>query len=639
MGRRGPVHAAPYGQACLHCFKSKSKCVSQGDGAGCERCHRLNKECCPSDAFRRRHTKKGDKDAARFAQLEGRVDALVSLLQSSPALREALGNGYVEQEHREAEADGLNDLYSLEPVDPAEEWTEGTYDDASPIHLQTPFSQSPNHDAEPTPTHTPGSLWDITAEEAEAHMAMFRDKMLRFFAFLYLPPELNAHQLRQEQPLLFRAILTVTASSTQQRLLRGRELKQLIAQAAFVETQAHMDLLLCVLTYVVWGYDQFFNKVASSSRLTQLAMSLVGALHLHKSLPRAAHSVPGEVHEIPIPHPTNAETSQLTLERGRAVLGCFLLSSIVSSYFGDMDAMRWTARMEGYLRDIEGTTPCPTDKMLALQVRMQRLVQRAVEMRDQQEADPCQSSPMLTSLYVKTLQAQLQDIRASIPPELEQEAKTVLPIFYSPTEPCPEPIPSARPNLPAGCSHPASGPFTAGLDRLECHWRSVEAIKSWLDVFFSLSPAAYVGLSFPFWAQMVRCITVLYRLSIYVDPLWDRLAVRRGVDLLPVLDHIAEVMQHTGAEAGEQSPHDLFSQIARIASRFQAWAAVRLEPDPPLQPVSVSGPSPAAPVDTTVPWLDAGSVGGEMAVDDSQMLMQYFDGGNDAWIGEFLRGF
>ncbi|KAL3431032.1 hypothetical protein BDV09DRAFT_199084 [Aspergillus tetrazonus] len=100
----------------------------------------------------------------------------------------------------------------------------------------------------------------------------------------------------------------------------------------------------------------------------------------------------------------------------------------------------------------------------------------------------------------------------------------------------PESHPPQRPSLSAG-------PFTAGLDRLECHWRSVDAIKSWLDVFLSLSPAAYVGFSFPFWAQMVRCIMVLYRLSIYADPLWDRSAVRRGVDLLRVLEHIANIMQ------------------------------------------------------------------------------------------------
>lgn len=204
--------------------------------------------------------------------------------------------------------------------------------------MQTPFSQSPSQEADPTPapTPTPGSPWDVTAEEAEAHIAVFRDKMLRFFAILHLPPEINAQQLQQERPLLFRAILTVTASSTQQRLLRGHELKQLIAQAAVVETQATIDLLLSVLTYVAWGYDQFFNKVASSSRLTQLAISLVGALNLHKSLPREANSMPGEVHGVAMPHMKNTETHQLLLEQARAVLGCFILSSMYVRLMTDL---------------------------------------------------------------------------------------------------------------------------------------------------------------------------------------------------------------------------------------------------------------------------------------------------------------
>lgn len=37
MDRRGPSHSAPYGQACLHCFKSKCKCVPRPGGNGCER--------------------------------------------------------------------------------------------------------------------------------------------------------------------------------------------------------------------------------------------------------------------------------------------------------------------------------------------------------------------------------------------------------------------------------------------------------------------------------------------------------------------------------------------------------------------------------------------------------------------------
>ena len=56
------------------------------------------------------------------------------------------------------------------------------------------------------------------------------------------------------------------------------------------------------------------------------------------------------------------------------------------------------------------------------------------------------------------------------------------------------------------------------FERIECLWRSVSAIKSWLDIFLSLPPSEFRGFSFLFWAQMARCVVILYRLSTLEDP-------------------------------------------------------------------------------------------------------------------------
>ena len=127
-----------------------------------------------------------------------RLNALVSLLQS-PTLRDALGDGYIEQDESKLKLMGGVALARALPVGLAEESTEGTFDDASTCRLQPSFSQSPTQGMVSTPPHPPGSLWDVTPEETQGHVAMFRDKMLRFFAFMYLPPEHSAHQLQQEQ--------------------------------------------------------------------------------------------------------------------------------------------------------------------------------------------------------------------------------------------------------------------------------------------------------------------------------------------------------------------------------------------------------------------------------------------------------
>lgn len=121
-----------------------------------------------------------------------------------------------------------------------------------------------------------------------------------------------------------------------------------------------------------------------------------------------------------------------------------------------------------------------------------------------------------------------------------------------------------------------SGGNTLGFDRVDFSCRSVAAIKAWMDIFFSLSPAECAGLSFLHMAQIARCLMVLYRLSTFVDPSWDCQLVRGTVDLLSVLNGVAEKLEMASGEAGEQSHDDLFMYLSSMMRKFRANAAVDL---------------------------------------------------------------
>ena len=99
------------------------------------------------------------------------------------------------------------------------------------------------------------------------------------------------------------------------------------------------------------------------------------------------------------------EPGESTLERRRALLGCFLLSSMyacpnwrdsfsftvqtnmhtsgfglivansVSSYCGDLDPMRWTPYMDECLQSLREARESPFDEGFIIQVRAQRLFQ------------------------------------------------------------------------------------------------------------------------------------------------------------------------------------------------------------------------------------------------------------------------
>lgn len=115
-----------------------------------------------------------------------------------------------------------------------------------------------------------------------------------------------------------------------------------------------------------------------------LAMSLVYDLRLNKPLPRDEHMLGRFLPDFEACFDdASEEMGRRLLEQQRAVLGWFILSSIVSSYFAQMDTMRWTPTMNEALQAIGANKTCPTDEVLAFQVRLQLLAQRTAHVREE----------------------------------------------------------------------------------------------------------------------------------------------------------------------------------------------------------------------------------------------------------------
>lgn len=85
----------------------------------------------------------------------------------------------------------------------------------------------------------------------------------------------------------------------------------------------------------------------------------------------------------------------------------------------------------------------------------------------------------------------------------------------------------------------------------------------------------YIGFPFFFWFQLVRCIIILKHLSTFEDPAWDCQAVQNTVDMLWLLDWMAEKVELASVEAGEQSDDDLLRQMAKMLRLSQGWIRMR----------------------------------------------------------------
>lgn len=113
------------------------------------------------------------------------------------------------------------------------------------------------------------------------------------------------------------------------------------------------------------------------------------------------------------------------------------------------------------------------------------------------------------------------------------------------------------------------------LEHIECLWRSVYAIKAWLDAYQAISPLTYVGVPFFFWFQLVRCVVLLKHLTTFNDPAWDCQAVRNAVDMSSMLEWMAVKAELASKEAGEQSDNDLFRRVGSMMRNSQAWMAAK----------------------------------------------------------------
>lgn len=173
--------------------------------------------------------------------------------------------------------------------------------------------------------------------------------MLRSFAFIHLPADDNAQSLQQKRPFLHLCIVAVATKTTSKKMALFKEIRHVLAQAMLLEDgrNVNIDLLLGLLTYLVWygtfrtiltvspsvckligirGNEQLLSDNPKSlSRFTQMATTIVFELRLNKPSQR-------EVNMLPKGNPGDSSARQTvtgpTLEDRRAVLGCFVMSSM-----------------------------------------------------------------------------------------------------------------------------------------------------------------------------------------------------------------------------------------------------------------------------------------------------------------------
>lgn len=590
MARRGPSHSGPHGLACANCFKSKSKCIARPGAHGgapktCQRCHRRNEQCRPSDLIRRRADNEDLDSRTRIGELVREIDGVISHFRARHPVRTVIDDERDDGHRRHSQRRPDWEPFAG-PFAGSESATTATLADNNGRTKQAGAWKC-------SVATSDSSRLEADIDEL---LSSFRSRMLPNFAFMDLPAELAAQKLRKDRPFLFGAILHVAmpAMVTADRVMRDRELDRSICEATLELEEgaqsglAKMDFLLALLTYLAWGRSLAFDGLRMP-RLMMHAILLVRQMRLDQAVPERGH----------ITEPVAAlfagdsggggdkfgYAGQLTpaqfLERQRAVLGCFVLSSAVSAYCGHVDALRWTTHMEQGLAAISANKACPTDEAFALQVRLQLLAYQSNQLLRQHDLNPGSSvseastSPALMSLethleqlhklqpgvssgllYGKLAMAHAHSVELCLNLSLYSLASTVpvmLRQFGRMT----------RSGPTSGLSEGTTDSRTARHEQTQRLWQCTRSGKACVSAMLGLSPSELANVSFIQWEQLTRSVAVLHHLATELeDPIWDRQAMRADADVPGLLDGVVNKLRLVAEWRGEKDPGDAFTSLA-----------------------------------------------------------------------------
>lgn len=183
---------------------------------------------------------------------------------------------------------------------------------------------------------------------------------------------------------------------------------------------------------------------------------------------------------------------QPTLEEDRTLAGVFYLTSMLASSFKKIDALSYTKYLDDRLNNLEQVKEYDSDLLLVQMVRLQHLAEDT-------HTTETPSAPM--QMYVKAFEADLSKLKQNDPC---REDNTFMKLQYLTAE-----ILVWELSLNDLLDNKTK-PLRSHLDDL---YRCMDAIRSFIDVYFEIPADAYLTVPFSVFGQFAHAFIVLTKLA------------------------------------------------------------------------------------------------------------------------------
>ncbi|KAH8894144.1 hypothetical protein GQ53DRAFT_89871 [Thozetella sp. PMI_491] len=526
---------APYGTACLACSQSKCRCVTRGPGVACARCERLGKECLPSVRSRNPQSRSPNPAPGRD-HLEAKIDGLVSLLTSNRG--------------------GPLHVTGLDRIPLAE----GRGSEPHAIEgLNRPAGSVPQlADADADATALVREMLSSLEQEEEV-LVGFRTHYLVQFPFIYIPLDTTVDELRSSRPFLWLCIVAVSARSAPKQADLYAAIRRAVAQTMVVDLERSIDQLLGLLVCISWGNLQASGRPFFSTFI-QLAMSTVFDLGLNKTPPENPEAVSSKrVFKVWTSHTRS-------MEERRAVLGCYFMSSLVSSYLHHVDTLQWTPHMTECLQFLADSPEWNGDSVFATLVKCRLICEKVRDTNGFSGVfpDPNDSKSSPSGLYTKVLVVELEEARSQAPSYAPFHGVVATCLFYTEFA-----------IYECYISSPDDHIWSTSHIRIGNLYSCLHALKSYFEAFLQSIPPSFIGTTNFTTFQMFHSLYSLHKLSTMEDPGWDTAVVVEMVDVVDIGRKIAHNLRDAVLVAGLE--HDgqshIYSKMAAVLeSKTHSWS-------------------------------------------------------------------
>ncbi|WAO82894.1 Hypothetical protein NCS54_00006800 [Fusarium falciforme] len=364
--------------------------------------------------------------------------------------------------------------------------------------------------------------------------------------FLMLDPEYSAATLRDAKPFLWLCIVAVSVKSTlKQQQLYG-EIRSIIANSMVVELERSLELLQGLLVCIAWGNFQVKRR-PFLTLFIQLSTTIIFDLGLNKAPPTISESTS----DLRLHQPWTPSTR--TSEERRAVLACYFLSSVISSYLHQADRLCWTSEMSKYLEDLADEGNGTSNLTLLMLVKIRRVLEKAyyspADGRNRNRFQPSNTPP---SWMAEVIQADLDRIKAEAV-SLSQEPVVLSHLHYATFAIHEFVVPDAYPST-----------SSASQDTLTDLYVCLRALESYFNILFTYQPAQYTGFSLASIYQLMHSALSFRKIARYLPP--ESRGLTASEPLAFKDQRICQNLRRVASEAGvrEDGPPTVFTKLAAM---------------------------------------------------------------------------